>query len=281
MKRGIFGALAACGYVAVGALTLSPSVAAQDNLAAATANPIASLISVPFESTFDFGAENGPAYILNFQPVIPVQVGDWNLISRPIVPIASVGGFTTGLPGAPLDPADAQLVNLPGATGLGDINYSLFLSPAQTGKLIWGVGPSISLPTATDPLLGSEKWSAGPTAVFLTQDETWTFGALIRQTWSFAGASSRGEVNQFLLQPFVNYRLGDGWYLNSAPILTANWTANAGNQWTIPLGGGAGRVFQIGQQPINMRLEAYGNAQAPQNAPDWQTKFTVQLLFPK
>jgi hypothetical protein len=270
----------------LGALGLSPclfagSAQAQGDLAAATANPIASMISIPFESSWDFGADNGTAYIMNIQPVVPVRVGDWNLISRPIIPIIDVGGTTTGLTGAPIDPTDAGLASISGATGLGDINYSLFFSPANSGPLIWGVGPSVTAPTATDPLLGTEKWSAGPTAIALVQPGPWTIGMLARQIWSFAGASDRSNVNQTVLQPFVNYKLSDGWYLSSSPVMAANWEAKKSNRWTVPLGGGVGRVFKLGQQPVNMRVEAYNNVEIPQGGPDWVTKFTFQLLFPQ
>jgi hypothetical protein len=270
----------------LGALGLSPclfagSAQAQGDLAAASANPIASMVSIPFESSWDFGADNGTAYIMNIQPVVPVRVGDWNLISRPIIPIIDVGGTTTGLTGAPIDPTDAGLASISGATGLGDINYSLFFSPANSGPLIWGVGPSVTAPTATDPLLGTEKWSAGPTAIALVQPGPWTIGMLARQIWSFAGASDRSNVNQTVLQPFVNYKLSDGWYLSSSPVMAANWEAKKSNRWTVPLGGGVGRVFKLGQQPVNMRVEAYNNVEIPQGGPDWVTKFTFQLLFPQ
>ena len=147
----------------------------------------------------------------NLQPVIPVKAGDWNLVSRLIIPFASVGGFTTGLPSFPSMPEGLdQETLISGAGGLGDFNYSLFVSPANPGRLIWGLGPSISFPTATDPLLGTEKWSAGPTAVALTRINNVTVGALTRQLWSFAGASDRSDVSQFMFQPFVNIPLRDG-----------------------------------------------------------------------
>lgn len=104
---------------------------------------------------------------------------------------------------------------------------------------------------------------------------------LVRQIWSFAGASDRSDVNQFMIQPFVNFKLDRGWYLSSSPIAVANWKAKSGNRWTVPLGGGIGRVFKIGQQPVNMRLEAYGNVEVPEGGPDWATKFTFQFLFPQ
>ena len=126
-----------------------------EDLRAKTQNPVGAMISVPLKNTLDFGAPNGTAYFLNIQPVIPVTVGDWNLINRVILPIVHVGGFIAGTPGIPKgQPGD-------GATGLGDTNYSVFLSPASPGKVIWGIGPSINFPTATDDQLGSGKWSEG------------------------------------------------------------------------------------------------------------------------
>jgi hypothetical protein len=262
-------------------MTLGGAIAqAQDDkgggdLRSAVQNPISSLISLPFKFQFDYGADNGEASFLNIQPVLPVTVGDWNLVNRIIMPLIDTPGQITGTPEMPT-PIQGK-----GATGLGDINYSLFLSPVKTGKVIWGVGPSISLPTATDKQLGSEKWSAGPTAVFLTQPKWGSMGILMRQLWSFAGDSDRNEVSQFLVEPFVNYNLDKGWFLISDMVATANWRADSGNQWTVPLGGGIGRVFKVGNQPINSRVEAYYNVVRPDGAPDWQIAFTWQFLFPK
>ena len=246
-----------------------------EDLRAKTQNPVGAMISVPLKNTFDFGAPNGTAYFLNIQPVVPVTVGDWNLINRVILPIISVDGFIAGTPGIPIGQSGD------GATGLGDINYSVFVSPASPGKLIWGIGPSINFPTATDAQLGSGKWSAGPTVVLLTQPKPWTLGALFRQLWSFEGTSTRPDVNQFLLEPFVNYNLSKGWYLISDMILTANWDADSGNQWTIPIGAGVGKMFKIGSQMMNSKIEAYYNVEKPNGAPDWQLSFTIQFLFPK
>jgi hypothetical protein len=254
-----------------------PTAEAQESedIRAKTQNPVGAMISVPLKNSFDFGAPNGTAYFLNIQPVIPVAVGDWNLINRVIAPIISVDGFISGTPEIPSGTGGD------GATGLGDINYSLFLSPAEPGKFIWGIGPSISLPTATDDQLGSGKWSAGPTAVVLTQPKPWTLGVLFRQIWSFAGTSLRPDVNQFLLEPFVNYNLSKGWYLISDMNITANWDAGSGNQWTVPIGGGFGKMFTIGKQAMNSKLEAYSNVERPDGAPDWVLSFTIQFLFPK
>jgi len=137
--------------------------AGSGDLRSAVQNPISSLISLPFKFTFDYGAPNGEASFLNIQPVVPITVGGWNLVNRAIIPLIDSPGEVAGTPGMP-NPISGN-----GATGLGDINYSLFLSPVKYETAIWGIGPSISLPTATDKELGSEKWSLGPTGVVLFQ----------------------------------------------------------------------------------------------------------------
>ena len=245
------------------------------DLRAAVQNPVGAMYSLPFKFTFDYGAPNGEASFLNIQPVIPITVGDWNLINRIIAPLIDSPGEVAGTPGIP-NPIEGD-----GATGLGDINYSLFLSPAKPKGAIWGIGPSITMPTATDKELGSEKWSAGPTGVVLFQPKWGTIGGLARHLGSFAGDSDRKNINQTLFEPFVNYNLPNGWYLISDIIMTANWDLKGSDVWTVPLGGGVGKLFKIGNQAMNARAEAYYNVAKPDNAPDWQWGFTVQFLFPK
>ena len=245
------------------------------NLRAAVQNPISSLISLPLKFTFDYGAPNGEASFMNIQPVVPFTVGDWNLVNRLIIPFIDSPGEVAGTPNIP-NPIPGD-----GATGLGDINYSLFFSPVKYETAIWGVGPSITFPSATDDQLGSGKWSAGPTGVVLFQPKWGTFGGLIRHLWSFAGESERASVNQSLIEPFLNYNLPKGWYLISDLIITANWQFESSNRWTVPLGGGIGKLFKIGNQAMNIRTEAYYNVAKPNSAPDWQWGFTIQFLFPK
>jgi hypothetical protein len=255
----------------------APQAQGGEDLRAKVQNPVSSMISLPLKFTADFGAPNGSAYFFNVNPVIPVTVGDWNLISRALIPaIVSVDGFIEGIPSIPEGQESDDR-----KTGLGDINYSLFFSPADVTKFIWGLGPSINLPTATEEQLGSDKWSAGPTGVILVQPGWGTYGLLVRQLWSFAGDDDRSEVNQMLIEPFVNYNLPGGWYLITDPIATGNWNADSGERWTIPLGGGVGKLFKIGNQAINSRIEAYYNIEKPDGGPDWQTVFTFQFLFPK
>ena len=267
--------IASC--LALGLLFAGATAAAGESggdLRAATQNPISSLVSVPLKLTVDTGAANGDAQILNVNPVYPVTVGDWNLVSRALIPIANVDGPIPG-PGNPSPGPGGS------ASGLGDINYSLYFSPVKYDKVIWGVGPSINLPTASDDQLGSGKWSAGVTAVALNQPRWGTMGLLGRQLWSFAGDSDRKNVNQTLIEPFLNYNLDKGWYLTTDLVITANWEADSDNRWTVPLGGGFGKLFKVGEQHVNAKLEAYYNVERPDGAPEWQVMLQWAFLFPK
>jgi len=246
------------------------------DLRAAAQNPVASMYSLPLKLTVDFGAPNSEAVFFNVNPVIPVTVGDWNLISRAIIPaVISVDGFIEGTPDIP-----SGAPSLDRKTGIGDINYTLFVSPVKSTP-IWGIGPSLTLKTASEDQLGSGKWSAGPSGVVLTQPKWGSYGALVRQIWSFAGDDNRLDVNQFLIEPFAMYNLANGWYLTTDMVITANWDASSGQRWTVPIGGGFGKLFTIGKQPINANLQAYYNVERPDSAPDWQIATTFVFLFPK
>jgi hypothetical protein len=252
-------------------------VAATADLAAAAQNPIAAMVSVPFQNNtfFRVGPDNDTANVLNIQPVVPFNFGDWNVITRTIVPLIYLPSVTDSLPDLPN--ADASGDDF----GLGDINVSAFLSPVSEGKFTWGVGPSVSLRTATSDRVGTQKWSAGPTAVGLVTAQPWVAGALVRHLWSFAGKNEREDVNQTLIQPFVNYNLPQGWYLVTAPIITANWEADKDNAVLVPVGGGLGRVFKASGQAINANVQAYYNAIQPDFAPDASLRFQLTFLFPK
>ncbi len=249
------------------------------DLRSAVQNPISSLISLPFKLTFDNGADNGDAEFLNIQPVVPVTVGNWNLVNRLIVPLVNAPG---GIPGLPNNPGIGDPTESGKVFGLGDINYSLFLNPVETKMpFVWGAGGSITLDTATDDRLGSGKWSAGPTAVALAQPGWGTYGVLWRQLWSFAGDENRQDVNNMLLEPFVNYNLEGGWYLLTDSVITVNWDAPSDQAVTLPLGGGAGKLFLVGDQPMNARVEAYYNVVKPDAGPNWTIGAQIQWLFPK
>ena len=210
-----------------------------EKLAKETQNPVANLISVPFQNNFNFGIGPNDAtqWDLNVEPVIPISLNkDWNLITRTIMPIIN-------------QPSPAPGIG--SAFGLGDINPTVFLSPANSGKLTWGLGPTMTFPTATETLLGSGKWSAGPSLVVLTMPGHWVIGALANNQWSFAGWSKR-SVDALLVQPFINYNFSHGWYVCSQPIITANWDAASSERWTVPIGGGVGKIIKIDKQPINL-----------------------------
>ncbi len=237
-------------------------------MARSVQNPVANLISLPFQNNtfFDVGPNDGTLNVLNIQPVWPFQLNeDWNLITRTIIPVPSVPGILEG--------QDRE-------TGLGDIVFTGFVSPNGSGDWIWGVGPVVQFPTATDSRLGAEEWGLGASVVALTMPGNWVAGALINNIWGIS-EDQGNEVNQFLAQYFVNYNLDDGWYLISAPIITANWEAASGQEWTVPFGGGVGKVFLLGKRPINLSLQGYYNAVKPDGFADWSARINLQFMFPK
>jgi len=238
------------------------------DLAKAAQNPIANMISLPLQYNFNTGIGPGDETqsILNIQPVWPVSLNDnWNVITRTIFPVISQPDFLT---------------NEGRVNGLGDTTFTAFFSPADSGSLTWGAGPVFLLPTATDDTLGADKWGAGASAVFLTMPGNWVVGSLFSNVWS-VGGSGDNDINLFTWQYFINYNLPGGWYLTTAPIITANWEADSNNTWTVPFGGGVGKIFKIGNQPLNGQISAYKNVESPKNGPDWQFRFQLQFLFPK
>ena len=190
------------------------------DLAKASQNPIGSLVSLPFQNntSFGIGPNDAISNVLNIQPVYPVGLGKkWNLINRGIVPVIYREEVLPAL-------------DIGDATGLGDISYTGFISSAQPGKLIWGVGPSFLFPTATEDRWASDKWSGGAGVVLLGMPGHWVLGLLVQNVWSFAGDDDADDVNQLLLQPIINYNFSKGWYFTSVPVITANWEADSDNR---------------------------------------------------
>jgi len=260
-------------FLLMGAILFSINLSAQTDetaeLAKKTQNPVSDLISLPFQNNTNFGLgpHNRTHNVLNIQPVAPFKLSEkWKLITRTIAPVISQPDLTTES----------------GSTfGLGDINATLFLSPAEPSKVIWGAGPVILLPTATNDVLGTGKWGLGPSAVLLTMKGPWVVGVLINNIWSIGGDSERSDMNQMLFQYFITYNLPNGVYLTSAPIITANWKAESSNRWTIPFGIGAGKIFRIGKQPMNASANIYYNVESPEYGANWTLRLQLQLLFPK
>lgn len=237
-------------------------------LAKDSQNPVASLISVPFENNTNYnaGPRNKTDNTFTAKPVYPVQISeDWNLINRALIPIVSRGSRA---------PGESREV------GLGDITYQGFLSPAAGGDLIWGIGPTFVARTGTDDL-SSDQWSLGPNFVVVATPGKWVIGALLFNIWSVAGDDGAKDISQGSLQYFINYNMDGGWYLTTAPIITANWKAKNDQTWTVPVGGGFGRVFRFGKQAINARLAGYYNVERPDKTSDWQLSAQVTFLFPK
>jgi hypothetical protein len=241
----------------------------QAELARASQNPVANLISLPLQNNtnFEFGPLEEASNVLNIQPVWPFQITkDWNLITRTILPISSQPGL---VPGQERE------------TGLGDTLFTAFLSPAEPGKFIWGAGPALLLPTSTDDRLGAGKWGLGPSVVLLAMPGDWVIGTLLNNVWSVGGSGDR-DVNFFTWQYFINYNLPNGWYLSSAPIMTANWEADDDNTWTVPVGGGFGKIFRIGRlPPMNAQVQGFYNVVRPRFVGEWSLRLQLQLMFPR
>jgi len=234
-----------------------------ESLAKAAQNPVAPMISLPLQDEMGFGY--GPTKqlrnVLGVDPVVPVGLSPaWNLITRTIVPLVSQPGLTEY------------------TFGIGNINLTAFLTPAEPGTLIWGIGPVITFPSATSPQVGSQStWGLGPSVVVLTMPGHWVIGVLANNVWSIAGDTA----NNLLVQYFVNFNLPEGWYLTSSPIITADWEASPGNKWLVPFGGGLGKIFRVAKLPFNAGVSAFYNAVKPDVGPEWTLRIQLALLFPE
>ncbi|MGI9364225.1 MAG: transporter [Rhizobiaceae bacterium] len=235
------------------------------DLAKKLANPIASLISVPFQFNYDsgFGPLNGDQVLLNVQPVIPFSLNeDWNLITRTIVPVK----WTNDIAG----PSGRQF-------GLGDTSASFWFSPKEPtdGGIIWGLGPIAYLPTATDSLLGTNLWGAGPTAIVLKQQGPWTYGALANHIWSFESTA----INSTYLQPFLSYSTPSAWTFSLNTESTYDWTTE---QWNAPVNFMISKVLKVQNQPIQIQGGVGYFVDSPTGSADeWRARFAVTFLFPK
>jgi hypothetical protein len=262
------------------ALALPATGAAQTaaaDLAKQLSNPVAALISVPFQSNFDFGGgfdDDGFRYTLNIQPVVPITLNEnWNLVSRTILPLVYQEDILPPeVTPSDVDPNDNQF-------GLGDMVQSFFLSPSASDP-IWGIGPVFLLPTATREVLGTEQFGIGPTAVLLKQAGPWTYGMLANHIWSVAGADDRADVSTTLLQPFVSYTTPDAWTFTLQTEATRNWEANE-DEWTVPVGAFVSKVVDVGGQKISLQGGPRWYVEGPETAPDWGLRGNVTLLFPK
>jgi hypothetical protein len=245
--------------------TETPSEAeSKEDLVKKAQNPIANMISVPFLNSTNFGlGPNGDrtANLLNIQPVIPFFEG--RLITRTIFAVPSNPDY-----------AESSGTN----TGFGDILFSAFYAP-KSKKITWGVGPAISFPTGGDEF-GTGKWAAGPSLVALAMPGKWVVGGVINNIWSFAGDEDRSEINFMTFQPFINYNF-PSFYITSSPIITANWEAESGQQWTVPIGAGVGKLVKLGGKlPLNLNISYFYNVVTPDFGPNYQIRIGAAFLLP-
>jgi hypothetical protein len=237
----------------------SPSTTAQQ-LAKESLNPFSEYVKVELQSVTGFGI--GPCgktgENASIEPVVPFSLGaDWSILVQPLLGMEYLPG-----PQA--------------TTGLQDLQTSVFLTPERTGSWIWGVGPIIEMPTATNEQLGTGKWSIGPTGAVVYAGGPWLNGVLASHLTSFAGDQHRARVDLTSIEPQVSYTFADGWYVQSSPTITYDWTAA---EWTLPMGADVGKALTVWEQGISLQAGAYGLVERPEGDPDWVIRTSVTLLF--
>ena len=242
----------------------SPGALSNQALAIAVHNPFEDFIKVPIESDtgFQLGRSHKVGDAVNIEPLLPFSLNaDWDLFVRPSVTVA-------------YSPTPHE------QSGLEDLQTSFFLSPAKNSTWVWGVGPIFDFPTASSSELGSGRWSAGPTAALVYSEGPWLNAILTDQLMSFAGNRARGSVNQTYIEPMISYNLESGWYADIDPQMTFDWTADAANAWTIPMGADVGKAFNLGSQSLSLQVGAYDLLKRPDGDPQWIMRVSVTFLFP-
>jgi len=247
-------------------------------LAMQVQNPVSDLwrFGFTYNTLFGRGPTNSTINNVNLIANTTRQFGQWSIINRLLVPLLYL---PESVPDAPSGDSGRSF-------GLGDIEWTGFLARDESKRVfksIGGLGPTIIFKTATDDRMGQGKWIIGPTlAIASMMPDPWVNGVLVRNLWSFGGDSDRPKVNLFVIQPFVNYNFSDGWYLSSSPLITADWEANSRNRWTVPIGGGFGKVVYRGERhPVNVRFQSFYFIEKPDRGSDWSLKIDFRILFPE
>ena len=253
------------------ALAQTPAPISNTDLSKDAENPVARQITLPlrYEADFQDGAYDATKDTFEIdQAVVPFRLNeDWALITRTKLPLESL---------------PPKKLGEHWAFGLSNGYTTFFLSPEHGQGFYWGAGPVLYYPTATNPALGVNKWGSGPSAAFLHQDASpWVFGAVVNNIWSFGGPTTGSDrTNQLFLNPIVNYHFGDGWSVGSSPEITTNWIASGG-KWTVPVGGGFGKLFRVNGQAVRVDLDSYYNAVRPQASNEtWLVQLKLTLVFP-
>jgi hypothetical protein len=237
----------------------------ESDLAKASQNPVANLTSFPLQfNYYSAGAFESRTLLLNVQPVMPLPINkEWIVIARTIIPYGNVP-----MPGNTRE------------TGIGDIQEQVYFTPRQPGRFVWGIGPILSIPTATNDALRTGQWALGPTGVGLVSEGRWVVGVLANNLWRITGLNSGPDINALTVQPFISFNIPPGWSITTAPIITADWSAPEGQRWTLPVGIGLGKVTEIGRQAVSLGMQYYHNGKRPDTAGGDQWRFIFALLYP-
>ena len=249
---------------------------ASASLAKAAQNPVANMVSLPLQYNYYANGGLGTAsqMVLNVQPVLPLPIGkNWLLVSRTIVPFVSIP-----LPGN-VGGGINELAR-PQFGGIADIQEQAYVTSTKPAKWTWALGPVMSFPTATNRLARTGQWGLGPTAVGLTMPGPWVIGLLANNVWRIGGDANGRKLNTLTLQPFINYNLAHAWAISTAPLITSDWSAPAGERWTVPIGLGVSKIAHVVEQPLNLQLQYYHNVERPRLAGSNQIRLAVAALWP-
>src|SRR5262245_30968890 len=236
------------------------------NLAKQSQNPVANMVSLPLQYNYYTGGglESTSQMILNVQPVLPLPIGeDWLIVSRTIVPFTSV-----------------PRPNLRPSRGISDIQEQAYLTATKPGKLTWAIGPIFSFPTALNNVVRTGQWGLGPTAVALVMPGPWVIGTLVNNIWRIGGERNGDVLNNFTVQPFINYNLPHAWAISTAPLITSNWSDRRSQRWTVPIGLGVSKITHVGDQPLNLEMQYYHSVEHPDIAGSDQLRLEVAGLWP-
>jgi Putative MetA-pathway of phenol degradation len=261
-----------CGVLLLGAAATLHAQQTTENLEKLARNPVGDAVKIPFAESinFDSGPYGRTSNSLQVQPTIPFPIAEeWLLIPRIVATLAAYEPETSQASG--------------GSTGLGDTVATVFLTPAHTGMVVWGVGPSLLIPTATDTNTGLGKWGLGPSLAFVVQPNWGSIATAVQNIWSLPGNSHRTPVNQLQIETSLSYNLPHAWYLLTAPTFTGDWTQSSGERWVVPFGGGVGRTSELGKKAVDWNIALYSNAIRPvgQLYPKWQMSLQWTLLYPR
>ena len=268
LRACVFLLTASVGWVAMIVTCFAAEETIFRELARKMQNPVSDRLSFSFVGDLNFraGLNKETQGIFKIRSIKSFNLGDnWNLVARPVIPVIHQPEIVPG--------RGDQF-------GLGDISLALFLTPRSSRFAVFGVGPTVVFPSATEKTLGLGKWRVGPALAVVSMPGPWIFGTVVSNLWSVGGNSNRADVNSLTVQPFVYYNFPSGWYLYSAPTITAAWTAHHSDRWIVPLGGGFGKIFKIGEQKMNAAVQAFHNIEQTTVIGDWTLRLQFQFLFP-